>query len=240
MLRNFFLLSSVAFVAPLLSGCIPNNNTPPSTGGSAGGSVSIDAPEQVSRCNQTAGTVAIDSGEGKPWHSRFREESRLDSIVPLLEHTILQSNCFTITTQGSIAVQQKITNTSSSMRGSDFRPSDKNQNNTRIGSDYYLEPTVNYSDNKNIRIPGIPILGSLDVGSTSTQVTLRLYDTRSQVLIASSVGNANGENNSSNNGKIISQALINAYNQMVPAIIAYKPQKIIGGAGNGGNLKAPK
>lgn len=208
----------------------------------AGGATSIDS--QIPRCSKTFGDIAINDGGDAAWRSQFTERTNMSSILPLLRNYVLQSNCFRVTTQGT-ASEGAIASVARQARGSDFRPSEKNGANQRVGADFLMVPTVNFAakqvDNSNININDIPIFKKLRIksqtASASAEVTLEIFDARAGVLVASAtgIGKVNSTSspfvsaNARPEAASVASAILDAYSQIIPALDNYMSQNPSGG-----------
>lgn len=209
-------------------------------GNVAAGAASIDST--IPRCDHTFGDIAIHEGTDQPWHSAFQSRTNMGNISPLLRNYVLQSNCFRITSQG-VASERAIQGVVAQNRGSDFRPSNKHGPNQRVGANFYMEPTVNFSGSSSsvaniggFHLPGIsglPFRGK----NGSAEVTLEIYDTNAGVLVASATGRGKASQvdipftspSEDPDARAVSAAILDAYRQLIPALNNYVSQKPSGG-----------
>lgn len=234
--------------------------------GSAGGATSVDAASNLQRCDESLGTLAVDSG---------RDASMIE---PLLRLAAQQSNCFVITSVGNIRSDERMTKITSMQRETgEFREGSRQDKGQRVAADYYVEPAVVINDQSVGAIgSGIGALGS-SVGalgggissllgpavgglagalqSKASVVTLSLYDIRSQVQVSASEGSSTATNfgaalaafggggggglgglSTTPEAKATTAAFLDAYNGMVVALKNYKAQEVRGGLGRGGRL----
>ncbi len=98
-------------------------------------------------------------------------------------------------------------------------------------------------NNQNTAPPGRTV-----TANGSAQVTLEVYDVKSEVLIASAIGNGSasspagvradlsGASADTPGARAVAAAIDDAYRQLIPAINNYRAQHVKGGLGNGGRL----
>jgi curli biogenesis system outer membrane secretion channel CsgG len=181
----------------------------------------------------------------------------------LLRLIVQQSNCFVIVDRGrgmGAAMAERQLDQSGEMRvGSKF------QKGQMVAADYAMAPSVNFSQQGNQGVgaalgfvPGVGGLLSLAAAgakSNSASTTLLLTDNRSGVQLAAAQGSAKnwdiggfgalggwyggggiGGYSTTPEGKIITAAFLDSYNQMVTSVRTYQAQEVRGGLGKGGNL----
>jgi len=272
--KNLFEILSIcsisaALLATLgLSGCaasdpILGGSRTPVTG-SAAGSTAEGASDQLERCNESLGTLAVVEDQGAPWYGSL-SQYKLGSTVPVLRMMIQQSNCFVVVERGRAMnnmMQERALEQSGEMRkGSNFG---KGQ---MVAADYTMSPSVNFSQKGTGGLGGalgglIPgpggivagaVAGSLKTNEAST--TLLLIDNRSGVQLAAAVGSAKnfdfnlfgsvfgfaggggmGGYTNTPEGKILTASFMDSYNQMVRSVRNYEAQTVKGGLGTGGRL----
>ncbi len=236
------------------------------TGAAAGGS-SQGANSQLEYCNESLGTLAMYEDQTLPWwHSYYRRYPKLGSTLPVLRMMVQQSNCFVVVERGramSNMMQERALEESGEMRsGSNFgkgqmvaadytmNPSIQFAEKGTGGVGGAIGGLLGGSTGR--------ALGRLAGGLKSNEAatTLLLIDNRSAVQIASSVGSAKnfdfnlggglfgkraggslGGFTNTPEGKVITAAFADSYNQMVRAFRNYKAQTVEGGLGKGGKLK---
>ena len=234
--------------------------------GGAGGANADGANSQLEHCNETLGTLAVVEDQSAPWWaSYYRRYPTLGSTVPVLRMMIQQSNCFVVVERGRAMnnmMQERALEQSGEMRaGSSFG---KGQ---MVAADYTMNPSIQFSANDTGGITGRigGLLGSTGrtisslaggLKSNEAATTLLLIDNRSGVQISSAVGSAKnfdfnlfgsswtgsgwgsaGGYTKTPEGKVITAAFADSYNQMVKALRNYKAQTVEGGLGKGGKLK---
>jgi curli biogenesis system outer membrane secretion channel CsgG len=234
--------------------------------GSASGSTTEGANSQLERCDETLGTLALDEDQGAEWwHGYYSRYPKLGSTLPVLRMMIQQSNCFVIVERGggmnNMMRERQLEQSGELRSGSNFK---KGQ---MVSADYTLRPSIQFSDKGTgglgASIGGLfgstgRVLGNLAGGLKSNEAatTLLLIDNRSSVQISSSVGSAknfdfslrgglfgSGLGGSASGftntpeGKVITAAFADSFNQMTKSLRNYKAQTVKGGLGKGGRLK---
>ena len=234
--------------------------------GAAAGSSQSGANSQLEHCGETLGTLAVVEDQSAPWwHDYYRRYPSLGSTVPVLRMMIQQSNCFVVVERGRAMgnmMQERALEQSGEMRsGSNFG---KGQ---LVAADYTMNPSIQFSAAGTGGVGGAigglfgsvgHAVGALAGGLKSNEAatTLLLIDNRSGVQISSAVGSAKnfdfnifgggwgggvaggaGGFTKTPEGKVITAAFADSYNQMVKALRNYKAQTVEGGLGKGGKLK---
>ena len=230
--------------------------------GSAGGAAS-EGSSQLERCAESLGTVAVVEDQTAPWYASL-SEYKLGSTVPVLRMMIQQSNCFVVVERGRAMnnmMQERGLQQSGEMRqGSNFG---KGQ---MVAADYTMSPSIQFSQKGTGGMGGAlgGLFGSAGkfvgavaggVKSNEAATTLLLIDNRSGVQLAAAVGSAKnydfnlfggmfggggggglGGYTSTPEGKILTAAFMDSYNQLVAAVRNYRAQTVRGGLGTGGGL----
>lgn len=231
--------------------------------GAASGSNAENANSQLEHCDATLGTLAVVEDQAAPWWGvYYARYPRLGSTVPVLRMMIQQSNCFVVVERGRAMgnmMQERALEQSGEMRsGSSFG---KGQ---MVAADYTMSPSIQFSAKGTSGVGGAigglfgSTIGALAGGLKSNEAatTLLLVDNRSGVQISSAVGSAKnfdfnvfglggggsmfgaaGGFTKTPEGKVITAAFADSYNQMVNALRNYKAQTVEGGMGKGGKLK---
>ncbi|MDH3286291.1 MAG: CsgG/HfaB family protein [Betaproteobacteria bacterium] len=171
--------------------------------GAAGGAESQNANNQLERCDQTMGTLAVVEDQQARWYWQLRNEYNLQSTVPLVRLLIQQSNCFVVVERGRAMqnmMQERALEQSGEMRqGSNFG---KGQ---LVAADYTMNPMITFSSRDSGGMGGAlggiahglfgsagavfgAVAGSLKFKEAST--TLTLVDNRSGVQLAAAEGAA--------------------------------------------------
>ena len=246
----------------MLSGCLA---TAPSmgeskgtvTGSAAGGNVEGNN-KQLVRCDETLGTLAVQEDSNAQWYYYLRDH-QLGSTVPVLRLMIQQSNCFVIVERGRALNQ--VTGERALEQSGELRSGSNFGKGQMAAADYTMSPSVQFAD-KTSKVGGflggrLGVLGSLagNVGANEASTTLLLIDNRSGVQVSAAegsarnfdfgffgaaftgglVGGAGGYANTPQ-GKVVTAAFADSYNQMVQSLRNYKAQTVKGGLGTGGRL----
>lgn len=248
--------------AALLAGCVA---TAPKMGeakgtvtGAAGGASAEGANSQLTKCDQTLGTVALVEDTAAPWWAQLRGHN-LGSTVPVLRLMIQQSNCFVVVDRGramELAMRERQLQQSGEMRsGSNFGQGQV------AAADYTMSPEIQFSGRTGGGSMGLGgrlgVLGALagSMGRNEASTTLLLIDNRSGVQISAAEGSAKnfdfgffgaaftgglgaagGGYSNTPQGRVIVTAFADSYNQMVKALQNYQAQTVRGGLGAGGQL----
>jgi curli biogenesis system outer membrane secretion channel CsgG len=231
--------------------------------GAAGGASSQGANSQLEHCDESFGTLAVVEDQTAPWwHEYYGRYPSLGSTIPVLRLLIQQSNCFVVVERGRALnnmMQERALQESGELRGgSNFG------RGQMVAADYTMSPSIQFSAKGTGGLGGVVggLLGSVagaiagGVKSNEAGTTLLLVDNRSGVQISSSVGAAQnfdfalfggafggggggaaGGFTNTPEGKLITAAFADSYNQMVQALRNYKAQTVKGGLGKGGSLK---
>ena len=259
----------VAFIIAI--GLVECGATEPVLGGSsttatgaAGGATAEGASNQLERCAESLGTVAVVEDQGSPWYGYLHSHYKLGSTVPVLRMMIQQSNCFVVVERGRAmgnVMQERALEQSGEMRqGSGFH---KGQ---MVAADYTMSPSITFSQAGTSGIGGAlggllgskgRVFGALAGGlkSNEASTTLILVDNRSSVQLAAAEGSAQnwdfnlaggllgstaggglGGYTNTPEGKILTAAFMDSYNKLVRATRNYRAQTVKGGLGTGGRL----
>jgi len=228
--------------------------------GAAGGATSEGASSQLERCAESLGTVAVVEDQGAAWYG-YLSQYKLGSTVPVLRMMIQQSNCFVVVERGRAMnnmMQERALEQSGEMReGSSFGKGQV------VAADYTMSPSINFSQKGTSGIGGGfgglfgRVVGAVAGGlkSNEASTTLLLTDNRSGVQLAAAVGSAQnydfnlfggmfgggvggglGGYTNTPEGKILTAAFMDSYNQLVKAVRNYQAQNVKGGLGTGGRL----
>ena len=229
--------------------------------GAAGGANTENKNTALESCSETLGTLSVFEDRTLPWWGHYyRRYPKLGSTLPVLRTMIQQSNCFVVVERGkafkAITKERELMNSGETRAGSNFG---KGQ---IVAADYTMSPSIQFSKKGTGGLGGLVggVLGSVGavvaggLKSNEASTTLLLVDNRSGVQISSAVGNAKnydfrlfgglfrrgvagaGAYSNTPEGKIISAAFADSYNQMVKALKNYKAQEVKGGLGKGGSL----
>ncbi|MGD2063534.1 MAG: CsgG/HfaB family protein [Nitrospirota bacterium] len=233
--------------------------------GAAGGGTSEGANTQLEHCDDTLGTLAVVEDQSASWwHSYYSRYPNLGTTVPVLRMMIQQSNCFVVVERGRAMnnmLQERALEQSGEMReGSSFG---KGQ---MVAADYTMNPSINFSAKGTGGASGVlgafgvlgrtasALAGGLKSNEAST--TLIMIDNRSGVQLAAAEGSAKnfdfnlfggifggglgagaGGFTNTPEGKIITAAFMDSYNQLVKVVRNYQAQTVKGGLGKGGGLE---
>jgi curli biogenesis system outer membrane secretion channel CsgG len=232
--------------------------------GAAGGASAEGASNQLERCNESLGTVAVVEDQGAPWYGYLYSHYKLGSTVPVLRMMIQQSNCFVVVERGRAMnnlMQERALDSSGELRqGSSF------QKGQMVAADYTMSPSITFSQKGTSGVGGGiggllgsagRVFGALAGGlkSNEASTTLLLVDNRSGVQLAAAEGSAQnwdfnlaggllgstagggaGGYTNTPEGKILTAAFMDSYNKLVRAVRNYRAQTVQGGLGTGGRL----
>lgn len=257
----WFGLSICNATTPVLGGASDTTAT-----GGAGGASSENANSQLEHCSESMGTLAVDEDrDASWWRDYYSRYPSLGSTTPVLRMMIQQSNCFVVVERGravnNMMNERKLQDSGEMRSGSNFG---KGQ---MVAADYTMSPSIQFSQKGTSGVGAAlgglfgsagRVLGAVAGGLSANEAatTLLLIDNRSSVQISSSVGNAKnfdfklfggaigsglaggaGGFTSTPEGKLLTAAFADSYNQMVRALRNYKAQTVKGGLGKGGTLK---
>lgn len=230
--------------------------------GSAAGATTANANSQLQTCATPMGTIEIDEDETAPWYAEL-SQYQLPSTVPLLRLIVQQSNCFVVIDRGQ-GLQNSLSEQSLAQSG-ELRSNSHEQLGQMVAADYTMNPSINFDQEHGSGLGGamgfIPGVGGLlsvaaaGMSENQASTTLLLIDNRSTVQIAASQGSAKnfdfagaaglfgglggggvGAYSTTPEGKVVTAAFMDSYNQMVQSLRNYKAQTISGGLGAGGTL----
>jgi len=231
------------------------------TSSAVGGTSAQNANSQLEHCDASLGTLGIDEDQSAPWYLQL-SQYQLPSTVPVLRLMIQQSNCFVIVERGKSL--NNVMNERSLAQSGEMRSGSNMGKGQMVAADYTMSPTITFAQKTGGGVaglgglvPGMSVLtaavGSFSTNSAST--TLLLIDNRSSVQLSASqgsaknwdigglggmfgggVGGAAGAYSSTPQGKIITAAFMDSYNQMVRSLRSYQAQSVKGGLGTGGTL----
>jgi curli biogenesis system outer membrane secretion channel CsgG len=229
--------------------------------GSAGGSESQNASNQLERCDASLGTIAVVEDTDAPWYGVLTGQYHLGSTTPVLKLLIQQSNCFVVVERGR-AMGAMMGERALEQSG-ELRTRSNFGKGQMVSADYSLSPSITFSNNNaggmGAAVGGLfGSVGALIGGSLSSKeasTLLTLVDNRSGVQLAAAEGSAKnwdfgmlggvlgsgfgaagGGYSNTAEGKVIVAAFMDSYNGVVRAVRNYKMQTVKGGLGTGGNL----
>ncbi|CAM5778477.1 peptidoglycan-binding protein [Ottowia pentelensis] len=234
--------------------------------GSAAGAGSANANSELQRCASPLGTVSLVENQNAGWYTILRNEYKLPPTSNLLRLMIQQSNCFVVVERGA-AGMRAMSRERELMQSGQMRQGSQMGGGQMVASDYGLSPEIVFNEGNTGGIGGAlgglfggggAVLGAVAAGTKTREanVMLTLVDNRSGVQVAASEGSASktdfggmgalfgggagaglGGYQNTPQGKVITAAFMDAYNQMVVALRNYKAQSVQGqGLGGGGRL----
>ena len=233
----------------------------PTTGAGAGSNAS-GASARLERCNAPMGVLRIEEETGSAWYRYYG--ARLGSTAPLLNLLILQSNCFVVVERGT--GERGIAAETSRARGDEARESATRGKGQQVVADYLMKPEIVMANKGNEGgqigglgrlLPGVlgVVAGTAAMKSNEVGTVLTLVDIRSTVRLSAAEGYSKNTNfslagfgiggggalggsaySNTDEGKLISAAFVDAYNQMVVSLREYKAQTVKGGLVGGGTL----
>ncbi|QIL82557.1 peptidoglycan-binding protein [Diaphorobacter sp. HDW4A] len=235
--------------------------------GAAGGSSTANASSQLERCQAPLGTVSLVENQDAGWYTILRNEYRLPPTANLLRLLVQQSNCFIVVERSAAGMramdrERQIMGSGEMRGGSNFGKGQMVASDYAMSP----EIIFSNSDAGGIggALGGLigggrgaavaAIGGSLKTREASAMLTL--VDNRSGVQVSASEGSASksdfagfggifggsaagglGGYQNTAQGKVITAAFMDAYNQMVVALRSYRAQSVQGqGLGGGGRL----
>jgi hypothetical protein len=232
--------------------------------GSAGGAAAQNVNAKLGRCDRPAGTIALVEDTSLDWYRAYMDKYRLGSTSPVLRLLIQQSNCFIVVERGramaNMQQERALQNSGEMRQNSNFG---KGQ---MVAADYSLTPEVLMSARGTSGLGAalggfggrLGVLGAVAGGIQTNEaaVMLTLVDNRSGVQVAaaegsssntdfnlgavlvgsSGFGGAGGYTNTPQ-GKVVTAAFTDAYNNIINAVRNYSPQSMGDrGMGTGGRL----
>lgn len=235
--------------------------------GSAAGAASSGENTQLQKCGAPLGTVSLVENQNAGWYTVLTGQYKLPPTANLLRLLVQQSNCFVVVERGAAGMgamaRERQLMQSGEMRGgsnfgkgqmvaSDYALSPEivfsADNAGGIGG--FLGGIIGGGAGRTAAAVG----GGLQTREASAMLTL--VDNRSGVQVAASEGSASktdlnlfgglfggaagaglGGYQNTPQGKVITAAFMDAYNQMVQALRNYQAQSVPGqGLGTGGRL----
>ena len=250
-----------------LSGCVStsaklgggSNNL---ISGAAGGAAVDGVNTALETCEAPLGTLSMFEDTSLPWWNRYRAAfPQLGSTIPVLRLMIQQSNCFVIVERGrALAAVEKERALANS---GELRDTSNFGSGQLVSADYTASPSVQHSEKTGGGAAALAgsLLGSVGsavagkFGRNEAATTLLLIDNRSGVQVSAATGSAQnfdfglfggvfggafagaGGYTKTPEGKIVTAAFLDSYNQMVKALRNYEAQTVEGGLGTGGKLE---
>ena len=240
------------------------NNT--TTGGAAGAN-SQGANSQLQRCDSPVGTVSLVENQQAGWYTILRNEYRLPPTANLLRVLIQQSNCFVVVERSAAGMnamnrERAMMDNGEMRRGSNFGKGQVVGSDYGLSPEVMF--SEDNAGGFGAALGGVlggrggRALGGVAANSKTREASamLTLVDNRSGVQVSSSTGSASntdwggfgtlfggsagasiGGYSNTAQGKVVSAAFVDAYNQMVMALRNYQTQSVKGqGLGGGGRL----
>ena len=235
--------------------------------GAAAGDASANASSSLEKCPAPLGTVSLIENQSAGWYTILRNEYKLPPTANLLRLLIQQSNCFVVVERGAAGMnamtRERALMQSGEMRqGSNFGAGQMVASDYGLSPEVIFNNDNAGGIGGSLgglvggRYGGVlaAVGGNLQTKEASTLLTL--IDNRSGVQVAASegsasktdfgafsriMGNTGGGNlggySNTAQGKVISAAFMDAFNQMVVALRSYRAQAVQGqGLGGGGRL----
>lgn len=263
-MRNFFGITFVASVA--LAGCnatvpkIGDDNAKTVATGAAGGANVENANSQLERCDATLGTLAVVEDQQAEWFTTM-QSMKLRSTVPVLRMLVQQSNCFVVVERG--AAMRNMQQERALQASGELRNNSNFGKGQMVSADFTLNPSITFSQKGTggmgaaLGMFGGGVLGAVagSVKFNDASTMLVLVDNRSGVQLAAAEGSSRntdfnlfggmlggglgggaGGFTNTPEGKVLTAAFVDSYNQMIRAVRNYKAQEVKGGLGTGGHL----
>jgi curli biogenesis system outer membrane secretion channel CsgG len=235
--------------------------------GSAAGSSTSGASGALERCASPLGTVSLVENQSAGWYTVLTGEYRLPPTANLLRLLVQQSNCFVVVERGAAGMramnrERELSRSGEMRQGSNFgggqmvasdyglSPEVVFSTDNASGIGGVLGGLIGGGRGRAVAAVG----GGLQTRQASALLTL--VDNRSGVQVAASEGSASksdlnlfggiaggsagaglGGYTNTPQGKVISAAFMDAFNQMVISLRNYRAQTVQGqGLGGGGRL----
>ena len=235
--------------------------------GAAAGEATANASSSLEKCPTPLGTVSLIENQSAGWYTILRNEYKLPPTANLLRLLIQQSNCFVVVERGAAGMnamtRERALMQSGEMRqGSNFGGGQMVASDYGLSPEIIFNNSNAGGMGGSLgglvggRYSGVlaAVGGNLQTKEASTLLTL--IDNRSGVQVAASEGSASktdfggfgqifggsaagglGGYSNTAQGKVITAAFMDAFNQMVVALRNYKAQTVQGqGLGGGGRL----
>ena len=256
----------IAILAAALSGCVATAPTIGDTSaktaatGAAGGANAENANSQLEKCAKSMGTIAVEEDQQATWFTTM-QSYKLRSTVPVVRMLIQQSNCFVVVERG--AAMQNMQQERALQQSGELRSNSNFGKGQMVSADFSLNPSITFSEKGTGGVGaalgafGGGLLGAVAGGIkfNDASTMLVLVDNRSGVQLSAAEGSsrntdfnlfgglfggggggAAGGFTNTPEGKVITAAFIDSFNQMVKALRNYKAQTVEGGLGTGGTL----
>mgnify|MGYP000895004747 FL=1 len=235
--------------------------------GAAGGASASGENTQLEKCASPLGTVSLVENEHAGWYTILRNEYRLPPTANLLRLLIQQSNCFVVVERGAAGMramnrERELMGSGQMRGGSNFGGGQMVASDYGMSPEIIFSEGntggIGGALGGLIGGRGGGLLGAVAAGTKTREAStmLTLVDNRSGVQVAASEGSASktdfggmgalfggvaggglGGYQNTPQGKVITAAFMDAYNQMVRAVRNYRAQSVQGqGLGGGGRL----
>ena len=235
--------------------------------GSAAGSAVHGDNIALEKCAAPLGTVSLIENQLAGWYTVLRNQYRLPPTANLLKLLVQQSNCFVVVERGAAGMgamsrERQLQQSGELRGGSNFGKGQMVSSDYGLSP----EIVFSENDTRGMAgaLGGLiggrsgNLLGTLGgkIQTREASALLTLIDHRSSVQVAASEGSASktdlggfgalfgggaaaglGGYVNTPQGKVITAAFMDAYNQMVRSLRNYKAQEVKGGLGKGGRLK---
>ena len=235
--------------------------------GSAAGTASANASGALERCASPLGTVSLIENQSAGWYTILRNEYKLPPTANLLRLLVQQSNCFVVVERGAAGMnamsRERDLMASGEMRqGSNFGRGQMVASDYGLSPEIVFSNSNAGGMGGGLgglvggRYSGVLAAVGGNLQTKEASALLTLIDNRSGVQVAASEGSASktdfgafgsvfggggagglGGYTNTAQGKVISAAFMDAFNQMVVSLRNYKAQTVQGqGLGGGGRL----
>jgi hypothetical protein len=235
--------------------------------GSAAGTASANASGALERCASPLGTVSLIENQSAGWYTILRNEYKLPPTANLLRLLVQQSTCFVVVERGAAGMnamgRERDLMASGEMRqGSNFGRGQMVASDYGLSPEIVFSNTNAGGMGGGLgglvggRYSGVLAAVGGNLQTKEASALLTLIDNRSGVQVAASEGSASktdfgafgsvfgsggagglGGYTNTAQGKVISAAFMDAFNQMVVSLRNYKAQTVQGqGLGGGGRL----
>ena len=235
--------------------------------GSAAGTASANTSGSLERCASPLGTVSLIENQSAGWYTILRNEYRLPPTANLLRLLVQQSNCFVVVERGAACMnamgRERDLMASGEMRqGSNFGRGQMVASDYGLSPEIVFSNSNAGGMGGGLgglvggRYSGVLAAVGGNLQTKEASALLTLIDNRSGVQVAASEGSASktdfgafgsvfgsggagglGGYTNTAQGKVISAAFMDAFNQMVVSLRNYKAQTVQGqGLGGGGRL----
>ncbi|MDR6534514.1 CsgG/HfaB family protein [Variovorax soli] len=235
--------------------------------GSAAGTASANTSGSLERCASPLGTVSLIENQSAGWYTILRNEYKLPPTANLLRLLVQQSNCFVVVERGAAGMnamsRERDLMASGEMRqGSNFGRGQMVASDYGLSPEIVFSNSNAGGMGGGLgglvggRYSGVLAAVGGNLQTKEASALLTLIDNRSGVQVAASEGSASktdfgafgsvfggggagglGGYTNTAQGKVISAAFMDAFNQMVVSLRNYKAQTVQGqGLGGGGRL----